>query len=204
MRSSDRAEFDSQMALLTAGFSSPDTNERRNAYWDALGSLQITQFARIVQHALSAEYAQHTDARRPATVPTVAQLWQIDALLKGRAEKRAPATALSDSLSLFANRLLLIHMGARNGLGSTDGKPSLEFSGCLKARDELVDEFSAYIRARDELATPREFLRRWVARIKLLGVIHEDALAKYRAMAMSADGRAPFPLSYVEGAASDA
>ena len=101
---------------------------------------------------------------------------------------------LPDSLLLFGNRLYLIHMINRGGLGSKEGKPSAEYQAVLKLRDELVQEFTQYIQDADELATPREFLRRWVAGLKRIGgVINEDTLVRYRKLAAMDEARAPFP-----------
>ncbi len=99
-----------------------------------------------------------------------------------------------DSLKLFGNRLYLIHMINRGGLGSSEGKPSAEYLQVLKLRDELVEEFDGYIREGDELATPREFLRRWVGGLKAIGgAINEDTLVRYRKQAAMPEAKAPFP-----------
>ena len=198
MQPSDRTEFNAQMGRLAAGFSCPDTKERNNAYWESFNSLALSQFARIVEHALSPEWTQHIDPKRPAVVPTVPQLWQIHSMLKSRSITRESIDTTVDSLALFGNRMFLFHLLARHGLGSTPGKPSMEYLVCLKCRDILIDEFTAYIRDGDELATPREYVRRWVAMLKREGfVIHDLAMKKYRFIASSAKGKAPFPRAMI-------
>jgi hypothetical protein len=194
MLTANRSEFDTQMGKLAVGFNAKRTPDLTTAYWEAFASLSIIQFARIVEHALSQEYGMRVDPKYPA-IPTVPQLWHIHSTLKARqpAPARAVSPASQDSLALFANRMLLIHLQTRGGLGSADGKPCAELLACLAARAELVREFTDYIAGGDELATPREYLRRWVRALQPIGSITADCLARYRRMAASAEGRAPFP-----------
>lgn len=196
MQNSDRGSFDALVQKLAQGFGHAPGKERLDAYWSAFQALSLTQFARIVEHALSPEYAAKLDTARPQ-MPSVPQLWMVNGLLKARAQSAPQATGANagprDSLQLWANRQLLIHIFARGGLGSTGHAPSAELSACLKLRDALVDEFDGYVAEGDDLATPREYLRRWVAGLRAIGAIAEDALARYREAAQSAEGRAPFP-----------
>jgi hypothetical protein len=199
MQSSDRHEFDGQMARLCAGYNVPAKQPTLDAYWIAFNKLSLLEFSRMVDQAFTEGASER--------MPTIAGLWQMRNRLRAPGARHAVAapSAPADSLPLFANRLLLMHLMTRQGLGSTPGKPSAELNACLKARDELVDEFSAYILEGESLATPREFLRRWVARLKIIGgPITDECLERYREMANSADGRAPFPASYVAKATIDA
>ena len=98
-----------------------------------------------------------------------------------------------DTLAMFANRQLLVHLITRHGLGSMHGKTSDEMLATLHLRDALLEEFTGYIREGDELATPREYLRRWVAGVKAIGTLHDDAITRYRQAAKDPEARAPFP-----------
>jgi hypothetical protein len=206
MLSTDREEFTRAMQRLAAGFGVPATPEREGAYWEAFARLSMAQFSRLVDHVLSEDYAAELEGKRPS-VPTVPQLWRVHRQLRARissagAPASAPAASDPDHLEYFANRLLLAHLSARGGLGSTgtflpgygitDAKASPELKGCLAAKRALVAEFCGCVREGDELATPREFLRRFVVEIKKLGEVRESTLQQYRAIAVSPSARAPF------------
>jgi hypothetical protein len=112
---------------------------------------------------------------------------------------------MADNLYQWSNRLLLIHTIARGGLASSgrfesgylrDPKASAELEAIQRDKAALVREFCDYIREGEELATPREFLRRFVEMLKRHGHIDTTALERFRKLAMTADAKLPFPPSY--------
>lgn len=73
METTDRVEFDAQMAQLCAAFNVPDKGQAA-AYWIAFRRLSLIEFARIIEAALGPD--------GPEKMPTVKQLWRIRAELK--------------------------------------------------------------------------------------------------------------------------
>jgi hypothetical protein len=198
MLSTDREEFLALLGKLCAGYDRPCTKAREEAYWSGLGKMSLLQFARAVDVALGEE--------GPEKFPTPHTLWEL--------HKQAHATHTvhvqtptddRDHLEYFANRLLFIHSSNRGGLGSTgrfvpaygmvDCVASPELIAVLKVKRELVEEFLEYIREGDELATPKEFVRRWVIAIERIGVVTRKTLEHYRVMVSSTDAQQPFPAS---------
>lgn len=68
MLSTDREEFEVQMALLCAGFNVP-LGDRVEAYWKGVAKMSLLEFARTVEYALGEE--------GPEKIPSTAQLWAI-------------------------------------------------------------------------------------------------------------------------------
>lgn len=104
MQPTDRAEFDTHITLLCAGFNVPATAERLEAYWRGLAKMPLSALARCVEHALG----EHG----PDRIPTAPGLWGIyratkterpDAR-KGQAKAADPAF---DSIHSFGQRMLL-------------------------------------------------------------------------------------------------
>ena len=84
MNSSDRAQFDEQMALLCAGYNVP-VSVRPDAYWKGMAKMSIIEFARCIERALSED--------GPEKIPTTRDLWNIRRDLRrvGREPQAAPA-----------------------------------------------------------------------------------------------------------------
>jgi hypothetical protein len=77
VHSTDRDEFDSQLAILCAGYDRP-VGDRSEAYWKGCAKMSLIEFARIVDYALGEQ--------GPEKIPTVNQLWRL------RSQLRTPNT----------------------------------------------------------------------------------------------------------------
>lgn len=198
MQTSDRPEFETAVGKLCAAYNVPATPERFDAYWTAFQKLGVADFVRMVDRALG--------EGATAKFPTIGQLWGIRKNVRHEAPD-APAKEEPDTLEMFANRLLIKHIIGRSGLGSaatfkaphgmTGCHPSAELTECLKAKNALIAEFDAYIREGEELATPFEFVRRWVADLKRIGAVGEVTLIEYREICKEHLAREPFPKTMV-------
>jgi hypothetical protein len=73
MLSTDREEFDAQVAILCAGSNVP-VGDRAEAYWKGCGKMTLIEFARVVEFALSES--------GPDKIPTTKQCWMIRNELK--------------------------------------------------------------------------------------------------------------------------
>lgn len=89
----------------------------------------------------------------------------------------------------FANRLMLLHMRTRGGLGH-------ELQPCRNVTKRLIKEFAAYILDGDELATPREFCRVWVIEIEKVSPVRAELI---RLLKEHDGGNDPFPKRYAQG-----
>ena len=196
MQTADREEFEIQLQKLCAAFNVPCTEARIDAYWSGFSRLSLGQFARLVDQALGDE--------GPKKFPTVADLWELHKKARSSvtiAQSQTPKED-PDHLEYFANRLLKFHVFDRGGLGSTgrfvagygmaDCKPSAHLTAALDAKRELVEDFVGFIREGDEMATPREFIRRWVHALKAITPITAKTLNTYRALAQAPQSRTPF------------
>lgn len=101
MLSTDREQFDVQLAMLCAGFNVP-IGERSNAYWTGLAKMELATFARVVAHSLGES--------GPEKIPTPGQCWKISKELRIQRhvprEPSAPKFA-GDRWDIAANRHLL-------------------------------------------------------------------------------------------------
>jgi hypothetical protein len=84
MNSSDRSEFDEQMALLCAGYNVP-VSVRPDAYWKGMAKMSILEFARCVEYALSED--------GPDKIPNTKDLWNIRRQLRRTATAPPPRAA---------------------------------------------------------------------------------------------------------------
>lgn len=197
MLSSDRDEFSAQLRKLCAGFNVPYTEERLDAYWSGLAKMSLPAFARMVDDALGEEGSPK--------IPTTNQLWK--AYRDSRARLTAPAQtdkpqAEPDHLAYFANRLLFKHILGRVGLkststfrpgfGLTDCSASPELRRCQIFKNELVAEFTEYVREGDDLATPQEFIRRWILGLGKVSEIYPVTLEAYQRDMESPGAEVPF------------
>lgn len=102
MLSSDRTEFEGQLGTLCAGFNVPMTDLRTEAYWRGLAKMQLSQFARVVEHALGAE--------GPERIPTATQCWSISRQFRTQRPSAAnaapPESRPFDPMTAFGNRCL--------------------------------------------------------------------------------------------------
>ena len=111
MQLADRAQFDSQLGTLCAGFNVPVTDLRSEAYWRGLAKMQLGQFARVVEHALGPD--------GPERIPTAPQCWTIARQLRAqrpRATEPAATQPTVTPLVAFGNRCLLRYLREARGV----------------------------------------------------------------------------------------
>jgi hypothetical protein len=199
MLSTDRAEFESQLAKLCAGLNVPATSDRIEAYWTGLSKMSLLQFVRCIDHALSED--------GPEKFPTVPGMWKILRASKQNATQitQAAPAQTQDHLLFFANRMFWRILSGRigEGMGSagkfkapygmTDCHPSAELSACRKAVQELVEYFTPPVLDGDEDATPHAFISAFVAAMKRCTAIDETALAHWRGALKDSRSNIPFP-----------
>ena len=109
----DRAQFDSQLGALCAGFNVPVTELRSEAYWRGLERMQLSQFARVVSHALGED--------GPERIPLVPKCWAIWKQIRHRRPVAAAAPVevqppQYDALHGFAQRCLLRFLREAGGV----------------------------------------------------------------------------------------
>lgn len=111
MQLADRAQFDSQLGALCAGFNVPVTELRSEAYWRGLERMHLSQFARVVSHALGED--------GPERIPTAPQCWTIARQLRAqrpRATEPAATQPTVTPLVAFGNRCLLRYLREARGV----------------------------------------------------------------------------------------
>jgi hypothetical protein len=74
--STDREEFNAQMAILCAGHNVPPRDATLEAFWKSFAPLGLIEFARCVDFAVSLE--------GPDKMPSTHVLWDIRTKLKNR------------------------------------------------------------------------------------------------------------------------
>ena len=112
MQLADRAQFDSQLGALCAGFNVPVTELRSEVYWRGLERMQLSQFARVVSHALGED--------GPERIPTASQCWVIWKQIRHRRPQATaqtePAEPQCDHFHGFGQRCLLRFLRERGGV----------------------------------------------------------------------------------------
>lgn len=90
MLSTDRKDFESQLAVLFGGFPTFMTEPRIEAYWRGLQKMPLSTFVRCVDHALG--------ERGSDKLPTVNTIWQLSRTLRAapRPQGRAEASPFDD------------------------------------------------------------------------------------------------------------
>ena len=101
MLSSERAEFDQHLGTLCAGFNVPMTELRGEAYWRGLAKMQLSTFARVVEHALGQD--------GPERIPTATQCWALSKQLRAQLPRatQSESAPTVEPLVAFGNRCLL-------------------------------------------------------------------------------------------------
>lgn len=101
MLSSERAEFDQHLGTLCAGFNVPMTELRGEAYWRGLAKMQLSTFARVVEHALGQD--------GPERIPTATQCWALSKQLRAQRPRatQAESAPTVEPLVAFGNLCLL-------------------------------------------------------------------------------------------------
>lgn len=107
MNSTDRTEFDSQLAVLCAGMDVPCTQERKEAYWKGLQQMSLSIFVRTVDFIL----AKETWAR----IPKPGQVWEVSRRMRAAGPPPPPKDDgfRGDDWDAIANRYLLGYLTKR-------------------------------------------------------------------------------------------
>lgn len=197
MQSTDRTEFEAQLAALCAGFNVPATKERQEAYWTGLSKMSLPQFVRTVEHALGEE--------GPEKFPTTGFMWKLYKRAKNQTQtikQNVPQIEQKDHLLFFANRMFFRHLMNRGGLGSTgrfipaygmvDCKASAELLAARKVVLDLVEYFSGPIREGADDATPAEFVAQLIVALDKVSKIDSKTLDGWREMSAHPDAKKPF------------
>lgn len=199
MLSTDRKEFEAQVATYCAGCNVPATAERQEAFWIGLSKMSLIEFSRCVEFALSEEGPE-----KPPLVPKA--IWRLHREIQAKARARTQQVVYrveQDHLLYFANRMFLRHIGNRGGLGSTarfipsyglvDCKPSEELLQARAALRSTVDWFCGPIREGDADATPHAFMSALIKALERVSPINRGAIAEWEKMLEIVDAHRPFP-----------
>ncbi len=200
MQTSEREQFEQELARLCAGYGKPATKAQQSAYWSGLGKMGLVQFIRCVDHALGEE--------GPEDLPNVKALWRIHRSFRAAAPRARSAGDADkrDHLLYWLNRMLWVHIRARGGLGSTgtfipseygksgmnDCIASRELEACQKLKRELIAWFSGPIREGDPDATPAEVMRQWIAGLQACSRIEPETYRRWCEMVERPEYQQPF------------
>jgi len=197
MLSTDRPEFEAQLAALCAGFNVPATKERQEAYWTGLSKMSLPQFVRTVEYALGED--------GPEKFPTTGFMWKLYKQAKNQSQtikQNVPQIEEQDHLLFFANRMLMRHIHNRQGLqatgrfipahGMVDCKESDELLAARKVVRDLVDYFSGPICEGDEDATPAEFVTQLIVSLDKVSKVDSKTLLGWDEMIAHPDAKKPF------------
>jgi len=100
MNSTDRADFEAELAVLFGGFPTFLTPPRIEAYWRGLAKMHMSMFRRCIEHVLGESGSDK--------LPTVNALWQISRNLRAPAVPQKQAeTVQIHPLQRVANGALL-------------------------------------------------------------------------------------------------
>jgi hypothetical protein len=151
MQTSDRPEFDAQLARLCAAYNVPATPERLDGYWTAFRNLSLLEFARIIEAALGEQ--------GPERMPTVPALWGIRKALRVKPPHMLQERRDVDPWPMAANRLLVAYLWRRRLNEGHSGDISL--AARVAATSSLAEFFSGLHAERDPEATFAELARRF-------------------------------------------
>lgn len=149
MLSTDRADFEAQLAVLFGGFPTFLTPPRIEAYWRGLAKMPLSLFVRCVDQALGEAGTEK--------LPTVSTLWQISKRLRVPAPPQREATeARIHPLQAAANSALLSLL--------RDKGPASE--DCIKQLISLKNQIVGSIPAESDPTEVRDVLlaafeKRW-------------------------------------------
>jgi hypothetical protein len=129
MLSTDRADFEAQLAVLFGGYPTFLTPPRVEAYWRGLSKMPLSTFVRCVDHALGESGSDK--------LPTVNTLWQLSKQLRAHAmpQNKPAAARVGDDYLLVGNRWLLAFLLKMNGVPE-DAIPWL-----VELKNRIVEDF---------------------------------------------------------------
>lgn len=195
MLSTDREEFEAQVATYCAGCNVPATTERQEAFWIGLSKMTLIEFTRCVEFALSEQGPE----KPPLTPKSIWRLHrEIQANARSRTQQVVHRAEQQDHLLYFANRMFLRHIGNRGGLGSTghgDCKASDELVKARAALRDTVNWFCGPIREGDPDATPHAFMLALIKALDAVSPINRAAIVEWEQMLEEVDAHRPFPAS---------
>ena len=149
MQTADRPDFVAQLRQLCAGYNVPFTQDREDSYWRGLSQMRISDFARVVDHALSED--------GPESFPNTRKVWALHRQVR-RSTRAAPPTETApqqvDALALdgyakFANRVLWRFLYDHNG-AAPESMPAL-----IAEKSRVTDQIRLV--ATEERVTAEEF-----------------------------------------------
>lgn len=199
MLSTDREDFEAQVATLCAGFNIPATPERQEAFWIGMAKMSLIEFSRCVEFALSEE--------GPDKFPSTKAIWRLHRDIKSNARAHTQHVVhrgeQQDHLLYYANRMFLRHIAMRGGLGSTgrfvpgyglvDCKASEELLKARAALRETVAWFCGPIREGDPDATPHAFISALIKALGRVSPIDPRAQREWERMLEEPRAHEPFP-----------
>ena len=197
MQTSEREDFEEQLAILCAGFNVPATVHRKHAYFAGLAKMSMAQFVRCVEYAVS--------EAGPDELPTSKEIWRIHRdFRKHPAVQSVPQVEEEDHLLFFANRLFFEHFQHRGGLGSmgrlspghglVDCGGSRELIEGRRALRELVEWYLAPISEGDPDATPQAFITALIAAVDRVSPLTPHTRASWLRRSEDAQAAQPFPV----------
>ena len=107
MISTDRPDFEAQLAVLFGGFQGFLTPPRVEAFWRGLQKMPLSTFVRCVDQALGENGSDK--------LPTVSTIWQISNTLRAYHAPTRPAEEF-DTFHAWGGRCLLTFLRQRNGV----------------------------------------------------------------------------------------
>jgi hypothetical protein len=130
MLSTERQEFEDQLAVLFGGFPQFLTQPRIESYWRGLLKMPLPVFTRCVDQVLG--------ERGEEKLPTVNRIWQVSRELRAHAQPQHVDAAPAEDLSIvwaYGNRAMLNYL-MRNG-GASDSSLQL----MLREKKRLCDAY---------------------------------------------------------------
>lgn len=129
MLSTDRADFEAQLAVLFGGYPTFLTPPRVEAYWRGLSKMPLSTFVRCVDQALGESGSDK--------LPTVNTLWQISKQLRATqpAQIRPAAAPVGDDFVLLGNRWLFAF------LLKTNGVPEDAIPWLVELKNRIAEDF---------------------------------------------------------------
>lgn len=199
MQVSEREQFEAHLSRLYGAYNMPLSKVRTDAYFGGLTKMPLWQFARCIDYCLS--------EKGPEKIPSVPAIWSIRKKMTLEAAPKEQSKQDPDHLEFYANRLLLLHLTTRLGLGSTgkftageahlsgmsDCRASAELDACRKVTRELVEFYCELIEEGSSHANPSSFVGDWVKQIASVSAIAPKALSTYTGMIANPQNKQPFP-----------
>lgn len=140
MLSTERPQFEEQLAVLCAGCNVPATPERNEAYWRGLLNMNLIAFGQVVDAILGGAANAELGDKGRGKIPTVPQIWSIYHQLRN--QRRVNAAQAQDKpveldrFGRFAN-FMLLNFIRRYPVAISDAS----LREMVKVKDRLVDDF---------------------------------------------------------------